>query len=147
MKFITTLLLVTLFATSSMANDCEIELVGSDMMKYDVTEITLNTSCEKTKINLTHAGKLPISAMGHNIVIVEESNFYKIAEQINFSHGAEKGYLPDSNEILSISNMVGGGETTTLEIDISKFSKDKKYVFFCSFPGHWALMKGKITII
>ena len=117
------------------------------MMKYDVAEITLDTSCEQTKISLKHAGKLPINAMGHNVVIVEEKNLSKITQQINFSLGVEKGYLPESEDIIFISAMVGGGDTTELEMDMSKLDKTKSYVFFCSFPGHWALMKGKIKII
>ena len=138
---------VSILATSVFASNCEILIEGSDMMKYDVAEITLDTSCEQTKISLKHAGKLPINAMGHNIVIVEEKNLSKITQQINFSLGAEKGYLPESEDIIYISAMVGGGDTTELEMDMSKLDKTKSYVFFCSFPGHWALMRGKIKII
>ena len=137
----------SILATSVFANNCEIKIEGSDMMKYDVAEITLDTSCDQTKISLKHAGKLPINAMGHNVVIVEEKNLSKITQQINFSLGVEKGYLPESEDIIFISAMVGGGNTTELEMDISKLDKTKSYVFFCSFPGHWALMRGKIKII
>ena len=84
--------------------------------------------------------------MGHNIVIVEESNFNKITQLINFSHGLDKGYLPDSKDIIYISEMVGGGEKTFLDMDMNKFNNNKKYVFFCSFPGHWALMRGSIKL-
>ena len=136
-----------MLAKSVFASNCEIKIEGSDMMKYDVAEITLDTSCDQTKISLKHAGKLPINVMGHNVVIVEEKNLSKITQQINFSLGVEKGYLPESEDIIFISAMVGGGETTEMEIDMSKFDKTKSYVFFCSFPGHWALMRGKIKII
>ena len=146
MKFLITILVFAIFASRLIANDCEIKISGSDMMKYDITEITLNSSCERTKISLTHAGKLPINVMGHNIVIVEESNFNKITQLINFSLGLDKGYLPDSKDIIYISEMVGGGEKTVLDMDMSKFSNGKKYVFFCSFPGHWALMRGSIKL-
>ena len=137
----------SIIATSVFASNCEIKIEGSDMMKYNVAEIILDTSCEQTKISLKHAGKLPINAMGHNVVIVEEKNLSKITQQINFSLGVEKGYLPDSEDIIFISAMVGGGDTTELEMDMSKLDKTKSYVFFCSFPGHWALMRGKIKII
>merc|ERR1712146_550955 len=80
----------SILATSVLASNCEIKIEGSDMMKYDIAEITLDTSCEQTKISLKHAGKLPINAMGHNVVIVEEKNLSKITQQINFSLGVEK---------------------------------------------------------
>ena len=147
MKTFFTMLCAWIIATNLYASNCEIKIEGSDMMKYDVAEITLDTSCEQTKISLKHAGKLPINAMGHNVVIVEEKNLSKITQQINFSLGVEKGYLPESQEIIFISSMVGGGDTTELEMDMSKLDKTKNYVFFCSFPGHWALMRGKIKII
>ena len=147
MKTYFTILCASILATSVFASNCEIKIEGSDMMKYDVAEITLDKSCEQTKISLKHAGKLPINAMGHNVVIVEEKNLSKITQQINFSLGVEKGYLPDSQDIIFISAMVGGGDTIELKIDMSKLDKTKSYVFFCSFPGHWALMRGKIKII
>ena len=147
MKTFFTMLCASILATSVFASNCEIKIEGSDMMKYDVAEITLDTSCEQTKISLKHAGKLPINAMGHNVVIVEEKNLSKITQQINFSLGVEKGYLPESEDIIFISAMVGGGDTTELEMDMSKLDKTKSYVFFCSFPGHWSLMRGKIKII
>ena len=147
MKAFFTMVCVSILATSVFASNCEIKIEGSDMMKYDVAEITLDTSCKQTKISLKHAGKLPINAIGHNVVIVEEKNLSKITQQINFSLGVEKGYLPESEEIIFISAMVGGGDTTELEMNMSKLDKTKSYVFFCSFPGHWALMRGKIKII
>ena len=147
MKTFFTMFCASILTTSVYASNCEIKIEGSDMMKYDVAEITLDTSCEQTKISLKHAGKLPINAMGHNVVIVEEKNLNKITQQINFSLGVEKGYLPESEDIIFISAMVGGGDTTELEMDMSKLDKTKSYVFFCSFPGHWALMRGKIKII
>ena len=147
MKTFFTMVIASILATSVFASNCEIKIEGSDMMKYDVSEITLDTSCKQTKISLKHAGKLPINAMGHNVVIVEEKNLSKITQQINFSLGVEKGYLPDSEDIIFISAMVGGGDTTELEMDMSKLDKTKNYIFFCSFPGHWALMRGKIKII
>ena len=147
MKIFFTMVSASILATSVFASNCEIKIEGSDMMKYDVAEITLDTSFDQTNISLKHAGKLPINAMGHNIVIVEEINLSKITQQINFSLGVEKGYLPESEDIIFISAMVGGGDTTELEMDMSKLDKTKSYVFFCSFPGHWALMRGKIKII
>ena len=147
MKTFFTMVSASILATCVFASNCEIKIEGSDMMKYDVAEITLDSSCDQTKISLKHAGKLPINAMGHNVVIVEEKNLSKITQQIDFSLGVEKGYLPESEDIIFISAMVGGGETTELEMDMSKLDKTKSYVFFCSFPGHWALMRGKIKII
>jgi azurin len=41
--------------------------------------------------------------------------------------------------------VIGGGETTTVTFPTSKLKKGGDYTFFCSFPGHWSIMKGKLT--
>ena len=33
------------------------------------------------------------------------------------SHGIEKGFLPEMDEVLFKSKMIGGGQETTLELD------------------------------
>ena len=129
------------------ANDCNVQIIGSDMMKYDLQEINISSKCVSFEINLKHGGKLPVSAMGHNIVITEEANFMMVAQLIKMENGIENGYLPASDKILFRSDMIGGGESTTLTVDPSKLDSTKNFVYFCSFPGHWAIMKGKINLL
>ncbi len=38
-----------------------------------------------------------------------------------------------------------GDGPTTVSFPTSKLSKGADYTFFCSFPGHWAMMKGTLT--
>ena len=134
MKTFFTMVCVSILATSVFASNCEIKIEGSDMMKYDVAEITLDTSCEQTKISLKHAGKLPINAMGHNVVIVEEKNLSKITQQINFSLGVEKGYLPDSEDIIFISAMVGGGDPPNWKWIFQNWTRPRVMSFSAAFP-------------
>ncbi len=35
-------------------------------------------------------------------------------------------------------------ESDTITIPMDKFQKGGDYTFFCSFPGHWSVMKGKL---
>ena len=42
--------------------------------------------------------------------------------------------------------MIGGGESTSVTFDVSKIKDGGPYEFFCSFPGHAALMKGTISV-
>ena len=147
-KFILTSL-IALFAHGTLVfgADCQIKVTGSDMMQYDVKKIEISNDCEKFTVELVHGGKLPVAAMGHNIVVVESSKLMAIAPAINMANGIENGYLPASDDILFKSKMIGGGESTTLEIDTAKLSSGTAYTFFCSFPGHWAIMKGDLTVM
>ena len=52
----------------------------------------------------------------------------------------------DKNGTKFKSKMIGGGEETSLELDTSVFTSENEYIFICSFPGHFALMKGKLNI-
>ena len=110
------------------AENCKIDISGSDMMKFDTNEITIDKDCEKFDINLKHSGKLPVNAMGHNIVILESDNLQKIISKINMAHGIEKGFMPEMEEVLFKSKMIGGGEETTLELDPKVFHGEKKYI-------------------
>jgi azurin len=42
--------------------------------------------------------------------------------------------------------VIGGGEETTITIDISGLEAGGDYTYFCSFPGHFVLMNGKFIV-
>jgi len=42
--------------------------------------------------------------------------------------------------------VVGGGAKTTAKFAGSKLKAGGDYTFFCSFPGHSALMKGTLVV-
>ena len=147
MKILLILVTFILPFNTTFASDCSIKITGSDMMMYDLQEINISSKCNSFEITLNHGGKLPVSAMGHNIVITEESNFMPVAQLINMDNGIENGYLPVSDKVLFRSDMIGGGESTSLTVDVSKLDSTKSHIFFCSFPGHWAIMKGKIKLL
>ena len=137
---------ILLTVSYAFAEECKTEISGSDMMKFDTSEIKIDQKCEKFVVTLRHAGKLPVNAMGHNIVILESNNLQKVISKINMSHGIESGFMPDMDEVLFKSKMIGGGQETTLELDTNVFTSGKEYIFICSFPGHFALMKGTLKI-
>ena len=128
------------------AEGCKVVVSGTDMMKFDTNEINIEKTCEKFIVTLKHSGNLPVNAMGHNIVFIEAKNLQKVISKINMSHGIENGFIPEMEEVLFKSKMIGGGQETTLELDPDVFIKGGEYMFICSFPGHFALMQGKLNI-
>ena len=139
-------LFMLLNVSSISAEDCKIVISGSDMMKFDTNEINISKSCEKFVVILKHSGNLPVNAMGHNIVFLEADNLQKVVSKVNMAHGIQNGFMPKMQEVLFKSEMIGGGQETTLELDPKVFNSEKEYVFICTFPGHFALMKGKLKI-
>jgi len=134
------------FGLSCQAKDCELAISGSDMMQFDKTVLEVGSDCSAVKLILKHSGSLTKNVMGHNVVIVASDKFDNVIASINMEAGIENGYLAENADVLTKTAMIGGGEITETTLDLSKFSKGVDYTFFCSFPGHYAIMKGKFVI-
>jgi azurin len=44
------------------------------------------------------------------------------------------------------TKMIGGGESTSVTFDVAKVKDGGPFKFFCSFPGHLALMQGSLQV-
>lgn len=140
------ILLSLALAGAANAETCTIDLKGDDAMKYDKAEVTVSSTCKTITINLTHTGKLPLAAMGHNVVIAAPADIQPIATA-GMTAGAPANYVPAADaRVLAHTAVVGGGASTTATFPGSALKKGGDYAFFCSFPGHWAIMKGKVIV-
>jgi azurin len=123
-------------------NLANIVLVGDDLMKFDKTEIKAKVG-QKVKLTLRHKGKMDINVMGHNVVILKQG-----VDIATFAAKAatarETDYIPAGTEdVIAFTKTIGGGQTTTIEFDAPAAGT---YDFICSFPGHYAMMKGKFIV-
>lgn len=133
-------------ALPAMAATCETVIEGNDAMQFNLKEITVDKSCEKYTVTLKHVGKLPVSAMGHNWVLTTTENMEAAAKD-GMAAGAANGYLkPDDDRVIAHTDMIGGGEESSVTFDVSKLNAGQDYTYFCSFPGHWAIMKGTLKL-
>ena len=138
---------VTLTTPAALAADCSIDVTGNDAMQFSTKEITISKSCEKFTINLEHTGKLPKPVMGHNVVITKTDDVTEVANA-SVKVGAAGDYLvKDDARVIAATGLVGGGEKTSVEIDVSKLAADQNYTFFCSFPGHSGVMRGVVKLV
>lgn len=133
-------------ATDAAAGGCAVDIEGNDMMQFNVSSISVPSSCAEFTINLTHTGRLPEAAMGHNVVVTASSDMAGVAAD-GISAGATGGYLKaGDSRVIAATEMIGGGESTSVSFDVAKIKSGGPYQFFCSFPGHAALMKGTISV-
>ncbi|MEM9388561.1 MAG: azurin [Pseudomonadota bacterium] len=130
-------------AGAASAADCSVDIEVGDALTYSVTQITPDASCETVTINLKHTGQLPAAVMGHNWVLSKPGDFDAITAAAPAA-GPAKHYVPDDEKVIASTTLVGGGESTSIEVPMKGLSGE--YVYFCSFPGHWAAMKGTLTI-
>ena len=134
------------FGGTAAAANCSIKLNGDDRMQFDQKEVTVSASCKTISIELAHTGKLPVAAMGHNVVIAATGDVSAV-NAAGAKAGAAAGYLPKGDpKVLGATDMIGGGATTKASFPGSKLKAGGDYSFFCSFPGHAALMKGKLVV-
>lgn len=147
-KLMTTAVLFSSLGMASMVNakSCELEINSNDKMQFDQSELKVGADCSTVKLTLNHTGTMAKNVMGHNWVLSLSTDMQTIATA-GMTAGLEKEYLPaDQSQVIAATDVIGGGENTSITFDVSGLSADKEYTFFCSFPGHWSLMKGKFII-
>jgi azurin len=141
----TALLALFLFAPAAWAKTCAVTIVGNDQMKFDQSTIKLAADCTEVSLTLKHAGKMAATVMGHNWVLTKTADFQPVANA-GLRAKIEDSYLPkDDARVIAHTKVIGGGESTTIKFATSKLEKGGAYTFFCSFPGHWAMMKGTLS--
>jgi azurin len=127
-------------------SNCGTTIEGNDAMQYNVGSIAVPASCGKFTITLKHAGKMPVAAMGHNVVIAKAAELQAVAAD-GMAAGVAANYIKaDDARVIAHTKLVGGGESTSVTFPTSKIKTGGPYEFFCSFPGHAAMMKGTIAV-
>ncbi len=120
----------------------EIVIEGTDQMKFNLSEINVKAG-ETVTLTLKHTGKLPKAAMGHNWVLLASGTDVKTFA-MEALKARDNEYIPKGTEqVLAYTALVGGGEETTIEFTAPAAGE---YDFICTFPGHYALMKGKLIV-
>ncbi|MEM7098697.1 MAG: azurin [Pseudomonadota bacterium] len=140
------LILALICLTSPLAHAaCELEIGAADMLQFDKPVLEVERSCGTVKLTLTHTGNLAKNIMGHNWVLSKAEDLNGIAQD-GFAAGLDNHYVkPGDSRVLASTEIIGGGEQTSIEFSLESLT-DSEYTYFCSFPGHWAIMKGVLKI-
>ncbi len=152
-QFLISLGLCSMSSLVYAADPCKLELSGNDQMQFDKKELKLPAECAAKEITITlkHSGKLPKAAMGHNVVIhvdkdeVKNEVMAKGAAAGLAANHVDPAHVKDK-KVLGFSTVVGGGETTELKLKPKTLEAGQTYGYLCTFPGHGALMNGKLVI-
>src|SRR3984957_5467433 len=121
---------------------CKLAIAGNDAMKNDKKELDVAADCTQVELTLSHTGKLPAAAMGHNWVLVKTADVTTVANA-GMSAGLASNYLtPNDPRVIASTKTIGGGESISVTFPTSKLTKGGDYTFMCTFPGHYVIMKG-----
>lgn len=135
-----------LFASSSAFAACSVDIEGNDAMQFNLKTIEVAKSCKDFTVNLKHTGKLAKNVMGHNWVLTSSADMQAAAND-GMSAGLDKDYVKAGDtRVVAHTKVIGGGETTSVTFPVAKLAAGTEYTYFCSFPGHWGIMKGALTV-
>ena len=143
-KLIITILSAALFQISA-AEETKVEITGNDQMQYNIKAFEV-TEGEKVVLSFKHIGQLPAVAMGHNVVILQKGTVIP-AFSAKCAPAKDNGYIPEDDEskkaIIAHTKMLGGGESDEITFTAPAAGE---YPFICTFPGHFAIMQGVMTV-
>ena len=131
----------------SAEGSCQQVIEGNDMLQFNLKEMVVSANCKEVTVTLKHTGAMPANVMGHNWVLTNNSDFMPVA-QAGGAAGIENNYVPIGDQrVLAATTIIGGGQETSVTFSIDSLVVGDDYTFFCSFPGHYAIMKGAFKVI
>lgn len=133
-------------AAAPAAGNCATTVESNDNMQFNTKDIQISKACKEFTITLKHTGTQPKSGMGHNIVISKAEDMDGVLKD-GATAGADADYVKAGDaRIVGHTKLIGGGEEASVTVDPAKLA-DGSYKFYCSFPGHGALMNGTVTLV
>ena len=116
-------------------------LNSNDQMLFDKSVLKANAGVEVSLL-LNHTGKIGKEFMGHNFVLLKND-----VDVDDFAQAAmlakENEYIPDGYDTIAYTSMIGGGESDQISFSVNE---PGTYVFLCTFPGHYQIMRGEFII-
>ena len=117
-----------------------VEITGNDQMKYSVTEIRVKAG-EQVTVTFKNVGTMPKESMGHNFVLLGGGTDVE-AFAMKAMVAKASDYIPADlkSSIMANTKLLGPGESDTITFTVPAGTYD----FICTFPGHYASMRGKL---
>ena len=135
-----------MIAAPSFAQPCSITLETDDAMRFSPSHIEVPKTCDKFTVQLKHIGRLPKLAMGHNWVLVKQSDLNGVA-RTGMNAGLALDYIdPTDTRVIAHTALIGAGESTTVSFAVNKLQPGVSYSFLCTFAGHSPIMQGTLKL-
>lgn len=122
-----------------------IKLSADDAMRFSATQLEARPG-ELLRIVFTNTGRVPKQAMAHNWVLLKPASDTEINAFGMAAATALPDYIPaaQAGQVLAHTKILGPGETDTVEFTAPE--TPGAYPFLCTFPGHFAMMKGQLLV-
>jgi azurin len=119
-----------------------IQPVGNEM-KFDKTSFTVEAGQEVT-IVFENTATSP--AMQHNVLVLnaDDDETVNRVGQAAIAAGEANEYVPEDDAILAHTALAQPGET--VRVTFTAPSQPGTYRYICTFPGHYMMMQGIMTV-
>ena len=107
-------------------------------MAYSTTEFTVKAG---QKVTLVMNNTATMEAMKHNVVILNDESK---AEEVGLAALTKSDYIPDHPAIIVATPMADAGQSTSVQFTAP--SKPGKYLYICTYPGHYSMMRGTMVV-
>lgn len=135
-----------LLSTPLWAANCATTVEANDAMQFNVSNVDVPRTCKTFTVTLKHTGKLARNVMGHDWVLTTAADKAAV-DADGAKAGLDNNYIkPGDTRVIAHTKVIGGGETAEVSFKPSALKPGTQYVFFCSFPGHSAIMHGTVTL-
>ena len=145
MKFLVSITLTIMPVLYLIGETKKVTITGNDTMQFDLKTIEAKAG-EKIELTFKNVGKIPKIAMGHNLVVLKKGISAIAFGQKAMGAGANAtNALPDSvkGDTIAATKLLGPAESETITFSVAE-AGDYEYV--CTFPGHFAMMRGVLKI-
>ena len=134
-------------SAAAAGGSCKTTVEANDQMQFNLSEITIDKgACPEFTVEIKHVGSMDKASMGHNVVITKEADKDSVVSE-GIDAGIDNDFVkPDDKRVLAHTKLVGGGETAEVKFKTDGFEAGSGYDFFCSYPGHAAMMTGKVVV-
>jgi azurin len=145
-KLLGTTVLFSLISSAAIAGECDISLEATASMAFSSKEINISKTCKEVNLTLKNTGNMPKAAMGHNVVISKKADMQAVLAD-GSAAGLSKNFVKENDDrVIAHTAVLGGGESATVKFKTDKLNSKESYAFYCSFPGHSAVMNGVVKI-
>ncbi len=125
------------------ADPCKLTIESNDLMQFSAHQLAVPPECPQVELTLRNVGRLPVKVMGHDWVLAKDSDLAAIVNA-GLAAGPAHGFVPEHDpRVIAATHLVGGGESATVRFSTAALVPGERYSFFCTSPGHAALMRGR----
>jgi putative membrane-bound dehydrogenase-like protein len=114
-----------------------------EQLKWATTDLTVNAG-QLVEITIVNPDQMP-----HNFVLGAVGSLEQVggaADRLSTSPtAAAQNYVPDVSQVVFASKLIPSGQSVTFQFRAP--TDAGQYPYMCTYPGHWRLMNGILTVL